>query len=55
MALTIYHNPQCSKSRQALKSIDDSGGPPDIIRYPDSPPSVADLRTLLEKPRVRTY
>ena len=33
MALTIYHNPRCSKSRQTLEIIREAGVEPEIIRY----------------------
>jgi arsenate reductase len=39
MALTIYHNPRCSKSRKTLEIIEESGISPTIIRYLDEPPS----------------
>jgi arsenate reductase len=35
MALTIYHNPRCSKSRQTLELIRNAGIEPEIIRYLD--------------------
>ena len=33
MDLTLYHNPRCSKSRQALQLIRDGGFEPTIIEY----------------------
>ena len=33
MALTIYHNPRCSKSRKTLELIRDAGIEPDIRLY----------------------
>lgn len=44
---TIYHNPRCSKSRQALERLRDRGIEPEIIRYLDAPPSVEKLRELI--------
>ena len=32
-ALTIYHNPRCSKSRQTLKLLEEHGHQPAIINY----------------------
>lgn len=53
--LEIYHNPRCSKSRQALGLIEAAGVEHDVIRYLDDPPSVARLKALLKalglKPR----
>lgn len=37
MALTIYHNPRCSKSRATLKLLNDRGLEPEIVRYLDTP------------------
>jgi len=37
MALTIYHNPRCSKSRQTLKLIEAAGITPEIRDYNEEP------------------
>jgi len=47
MDATIYHNPRCSKSRQALELLQDSGLEPTIIKYLETPPTVDELRTLI--------
>ena len=44
---TIYHNPACSKSRAALALLRDRGIEPQIILYLQTPPTVAELRSLL--------
>lgn len=44
---TIYHNPRCSKSRQTLQLLRDRGVEPDVVLYLDTPPSAAQLQTLL--------
>lgn len=41
MALTIYHNPRCSKSRGTLELIESAGIRPEIVRYLESPPDAA--------------
>lgn len=46
MALTIYHNPRCSKSRQTLELIRDAGFEPTIIRYLQEPPSAGEILDL---------
>jgi arsenate reductase len=33
----IYHNPRCSKSRQALQIIKDHGIEPEVIEYLKEP------------------
>lgn len=35
MTTTIYHNPCCSKSRDALKFLNDSGVEPIVVHYVD--------------------
>ena len=47
--LTIYHNTRCRKSREALKLIEDSGQPFEIVEYLKQPLSAAELDSLLEK------
>ena len=49
MSVVIYHNPRCSKSRQALALLEERGIEPQIIRYLDTPPSAEELKTILEK------
>ncbi len=45
--LKIYHNPRCSKSRQTLALIEDSGQDCEVIKYLETPPSEAELSQLL--------
>ena len=44
--LTIYHNPRCSKSRQALKIIKDHGIKPTIVEYLKTPLDKFDLENI---------
>ena len=44
---TIYHNPRCTKSRQAMQAIDQLGVDVDVVRYLDTPPDEATLRSIL--------
>lgn len=44
---TIYHNPQCSKSRQALALLRERGVEPTVIKYLEAPPTVDELRALI--------
>ncbi|MBD2858671.1 arsenate reductase (glutaredoxin) [Spongiibacter sp. KMU-158] len=46
---TIYHNPRCSKSRQTLALLNENGIEPEIVLYLETPPSAAELSTLLTK------
>lgn len=46
---TIYHNPRCSKSRQTLAILEDKGIQADIVLYLETPPSPAEIKSLLKK------
>ncbi|WLQ11463.1 arsenate reductase (glutaredoxin) [Hahella aquimaris] len=47
--LTIWHNPRCSKSRQTLQIIEDSGAAPTIVKYLETPPNAEELKAALAK------
>lgn len=47
--LFIYHNPRCSKSRDALALIRDAGCTPQVIEYLKTPPTVAQFKAVLRK------
>jgi len=47
--VTIYHNPRCSKSRQALALLEEKGIEPEVILYLENPPDEATLKNLLAK------
>ncbi len=53
MAITIYHNPRCSKSRQALQLLRDNGIEPEIIDYLKNPPTASELRDILVRLEVK--
>jgi arsenate reductase len=46
--VTIYHNPRCSKSRQALELLRERGIEPAVIEYLKTPPSIETLMELIE-------
>ena len=53
MSLILYHNPRCSKSRQAKALLDERGIDYDCVEYPKNPPdrdTLARLATTLEAP-----
>lgn len=49
MSVTIYHNPRCTKSRQTLQLLRDRGIEPKIIEYLKTPPTAAELDSILQK------
>lgn len=46
---TIYHNPRCSKSREALALLQQHTEQVSVIEYLKTPPSTAELAALLKK------
>jgi arsenate reductase len=46
--LSIYHNPRCSKSREALALLQARGLQPRVVEYLKTPPSLAELQALLK-------
>lgn len=49
MSVVIYHNPRCSKSRQTFDLLADKGIEPEVIKYLDTPPSVASLKKVFQQ------
>ena len=49
--VTLYHNPRCTKSRQALSAVEGAGAVDDVdvVRYLDTPPSADELRAIVAK------
>ncbi|MGD8932247.1 MAG: arsenate reductase (glutaredoxin) [Chromatiales bacterium] len=47
MSVEIYHNPRCSKSRQALQLLKDHGVEPDVVEYLKTPPDRDTLERIL--------
>ncbi len=46
---TIYHNPRCSKSREALALLEEAGVPLTVVRYLDTPPDAGTVSIILGK------
>ena len=47
--MKIYHNPRCSKSREALKILEASDAEFEIVKYLDETPNENELTQLLKK------
>ncbi|WP_274475485.1 arsenate reductase (glutaredoxin) [Mangrovimonas aestuarii] len=47
--ITIYHNPRCSKSRQGLSILEESGKEFEIVKYLDSQLDVNELSNIIEQ------
>ncbi|ASK18498.1 MULTISPECIES: arsenate reductase (glutaredoxin) [unclassified Halomonas] len=50
--VTIYHNPNCSSSRNTLAMIKASGEDPEVIHYLETPPSRERLVALLAMMKI---
>lgn len=48
MPLKILHNPRCSKSRETLALLESRGLSPQIVEYLKTPPSTAELKSILK-------
>lgn len=52
---TLYHNPKCSKSRQALDLLRKRGIEPEVVEYLKKPPDASTLRELIRKLGVEAH
>ena len=52
-ALTIYHNPKCSKSRETLELLRGRGIEPRIVEYLKTPPTAAELAAIVRRLGIR--
>jgi arsenate reductase len=52
-ALTIYHNPKCSKSRATLALLRERGIELRIVEYLKSPPTATELRAIVAMLGIR--
>lgn len=48
MSVTIWHNPRCSKSRQTLALLEESGVETDVRLYLEHPPTADEIRHALK-------
>jgi len=46
--VTIWHNPRCSKSRNAVALLEEQGIEAEIVKYLDTPPSKEELVQILK-------
>ncbi|MEM8764762.1 MAG: arsenate reductase (glutaredoxin) [Bacteroidota bacterium] len=47
--ITVYHNPRCRKSREALAFLENENQDFEVIKYLDEPLSKTELESLLKK------
>lgn len=46
---TLWHNPKCSKSREALKLLEEKGERMEVFKYLETAPSRSEIEALLKK------
>lgn len=47
--ITVWHNPKCSKSREAVKLLEEKGENIEIVKYLEASPSREEIVSLLKK------
>lgn len=55
MHVTIYHNPRCSKSREALALLEAKGIKPIVREYLQDVPSLDELKALLRSLKLPAH
>ena len=50
---TLYHNPRCSKSREALEILNEKGEEVNVIHYLKTPPTTDELRNLISLLKIK--
>ena len=45
--VTIWHNPRCSKSREAMSIVQESGMESEVVKYLQEQPSIEDIKEVL--------
>lgn len=48
-AITIWHNPKCSKSREGLALLQESGSDFEMLKYLDTPITTVQIQKLLNQ------
>ena len=47
--VTIWHNPRCSKSRQALSLLEENSVSAEVVKYLETAPTAEEIKSLLKK------
>jgi len=46
--ITIWHNPRCSKSREALNILEENNCKSEVVKYLDTKPDVQEIKKVLK-------
>ncbi len=52
--IQIWHNPRCSKSREALKLLQSEGVEPEVVKYLDVPHTREEIKNLIKMLGLRS-
>lgn len=47
--IQIYHNPRCTKSRECLAFLEETGQEYEVVKYLENVPTHEELKSILEK------
>lgn len=47
--IQIWHNPRCSKSREAMKLLEENGVEADVVKYLEAEPDEETIKEVLKK------
>ena len=47
--IQIYHNPRCTKSRECLAFLEETGQEYEVVKYLENVPTYEELKSILEK------
>jgi arsenate reductase len=53
--IKIFHNPMCSKSRQALQLLRENGIDPVVIEYLNGPPTTSEISVLIDQLGIEAH
>jgi arsenate reductase (glutaredoxin) len=53
--IQIWHNPKCSKSRDAITLLEEKGINADVVKYLETRPSKDQLKEVLEKLNMKAF
>ena len=53
MKTIIYHNPRCSKSREALEILEQNGEEVEVIEYLKVPPTTHELESIIKMLNIK--